>query len=393
MQVIKNAIYIGYKDMLEFTRSKIRLVMTIIMPFFMMIMTGSIYPSESGVKNIPIGLVVEEPSPSSDLIVNSINTLNDEKSFFEIKKFDSEAEIESQVKEGKIDGGLIISKEFNEDLMSGKQGEVIIFQDDTNPQISSVLTGVFNQIVDQVSFSVAVKNVSEISQASGQENSANPLSIVKPYITKTKSLLGGETNYFQFVAPGTMMMVVLMGIMTGLPRAISFERESGTLDGLLAAPISTMSIIIGKTLAQIIRGIIQATVILLLSIFLFGVTINGSILLVFFLLFIGVYSITGLGIALTSLAPDQEAATMLISTIMFPMMFLSGIFFPVEQMPPFAQAISKILPLTYSIDSLRKVITLGAGIGDLTSDIIILLVFGTVMLFVAVPLFKKMMTK
>jgi len=259
--------------------------------------------------------------------------------------------------------------------------------------MSQVISSVLNQIIETTSLSIAMQNVSIIQNANGDISATEPLSLIRPLVTKTQNLLGGEINYFQFVAPGTMMMVVLMGIMTGLPRAISFERESGTLDGLLVAPISTISIIVGKTLAQIIRGILQATVILLISVFVFGVTINGSIALVFFLLLLGVYSITGLGIALTSLASDQEAATMLISTIMFPMIFLSGVFFPVEQMPSFIQTVSKFLPLTYAIDALRRAITLGASFSDLTQEMLILSVFGTVMLMISVPLFKKMMTK
>lgn len=393
MQLIRNALYIGYKDMLEFTRSRIRLVMTIIMPLFMMIMMGSIYPSDSGIKNIPIGVVVEEPSSITELITSSIDTMNEENDFFEITSLQSITQIEDYLYKGNIHGGIIIPKEFTQKVMQKEQGEIIIYQDDTNPQMSQVISSVLNQIIETTSLSIAMQNVSIIQNANGDISATEPLSLIRPLVTKTQNLLGGEINYFQFVAPGTMMMVVLMGIMTGLPRAISFERESGTLDGLLVAPISTISIIVGKTLAQIIRGILQATVILLISVFVFGVTINGSIALVFFLLLLGVYSITGLGIALTSLASDQEAATMLISTIMFPMIFLSGVFFPVEQMPSFIQSVSKFLPLTYAIDALRRAITLGASFSDLTSEMLILSIFGTVMLIISVPLFKKMMTK
>jgi len=379
--------------MLEFTRSRIRLVMTIIMPLFMMIMMGSIYPSDSGIKNIPIGVVVEEPSSITELITSSIDTMNEENDFFEITSLQSITQIEDYLYKGNIHGGIIIPKEFTQKVMQKEQGEIIIYQDDTNPQMSQVISSVLNQIIETTSLSIAMQNVSIIQNANGDISATEPLSLIRPLVTKTQNLLGGEINYFQFVAPGTMMMVVLMGIMTGLPRAISFERESGTLDGLLVAPISTISIIVGKTLAQIIRGILQATVILLISVFVFGVTINGSIALVFFLLLLGVYSITGLGIALTSLASDQEAATMLISTIMFPMIFLSGVFFPVEQMPSFIQTVSKFLPLTYAIDALRRAITLGASFSDLTQEMLILSVFGTVMLMISVPLFKKMMTK
>ncbi|MGA3289252.1 MAG: ABC transporter permease, partial [Candidatus Bathyarchaeia archaeon] len=101
----------------------------------------------------------------------------------------------------------------------------------------------------------------------------------------------------------------------------------------------------------------------------------------------------GLGIVLTSLAKDQETAQMMMMTLMFPMMFLSGVMFPISQMPWYMQDISKFLPLTYASDAMRKVMVLGAGVGDISTDLIILIAFGVIMIAIAVPLFRRMMTR
>jgi ABC-2 type transport system permease protein len=81
------------------------------------------------------------------------------------------------------------------------------------------------------------------------------------------------------------------------------------------------------------------------------------------------------------------------TTIMFPMLFLSGVFFPIEQMPWFMQTISKFLPLTYVADALRKVMVLGADVSMITTELAILIGFGTVMIAIAVPVFKRAMTQ
>jgi ABC-2 type transport system permease protein len=78
---------------------------------------------------------------------------------------------------------------------------------------------------------------------------------------------------------------------------------------------------------------------------------------------------------------------------MFPMMFLSGVFFPIQQMPWYMQDISKVLPLTYASDALRKVMVLGAGIPQISTDLIVLIVFGIVMIAIALPVFRRMMTR
>jgi ABC-2 type transport system permease protein len=181
--------------------------------------------------------------------------------------------------------------------------------------------------------------------------------------------------------------------MTGLPVAISQEREVGTMDGMMVAPINRLSIILGKALGQTGRGLIQGVIVMALAMGLFGVLIHGSIVLVAALLLLGVFSFVGLGIVLTSLAKDQETAQMMMMTLMFPMMFLSGVMFPLQQMPWYMQDIAKFLPLTYAADAMRKVMVLGAGVSAISTDLIILIAFGAIMIAIAVPLFRRIMTR
>jgi ABC-2 type transport system permease protein len=190
-----------------------------------------------------------------------------------------------------------------------------------------------------------------------------------------------------------VMLTVMMSVMTGLPVAISQEREVGTMDGMMVAPINRLSIILGKALGQTGRGLIQGVIVMALAMGLFGVLIHGSIVLVAALLLLGVFSFVGLGIVLTSLAKDQETAQMMMMTLMFPMMFLSGVMFPLQQMPWYMQDIAKFLPLTYAADAMRKVMVLGAGVSAISNDLIILIAFGVVMIAIAVPLFRRMMTR
>jgi ABC-2 type transport system permease protein len=216
---------------------------------------------------------------------------------------------------------------------------------------------------------------------------------VKPYNVETAGVISGDFSYFDFVAPGIMAMTVMMSVMTGLPAAISHEKEVGTLDGMMAAPINRLAIILGKTLAQMARGMLQGILILTLAVALFGVTIHGSILLVFALLILGVFSFVGLGVVITSFAKDQETAMMLMTTLIFPMLFLSGVFFPIQQMPWYMQSISKVLPLTYIASALRKVMVLGADVPAITTELAVLIVFGVIMTTIAVPVFKRAMTR
>ena len=268
-------------------------------------------------------------------------------------------------------------------------GSLQFIIDQSNPQLSVAMESVLSTIIEQMGTQMAIHNLNTTYNVS----IATATTMVKPYTVEFKGIVPGESNYFQFVAPGITAMVVIMALMTGLPHAISYEKDTGTLDGMLVAPIHQLSIILGKVMAQTVRGMIQGFIILILAVVLFGVVIEGSIFLVIFLILLTVFSFVGLGILITSFTENEETATMVMMSLMFPMMFLSGVFFPLQQMPWYMQGIAQFLPLTYATTALRKVMVLGANISAVSTEIMVLIIFGLVLLLVAVPMFKKAMCK
>jgi ABC-2 type transport system permease protein len=298
-------------------------------------------------------------------------------------------DIKTKLQDSDINGGIIIPENFSQNLMTGKQGYITIVIDQSNPQMSLTMEGVMSQVVSMMGTQTAIHTLNVTYHVSTDTAG----SIITPYKTEFKGIVPGEPNYFQFVAPGIICMVVMMALMTGLPHAISYEKDIGTLDGMLVAPINRLSIILGKVMAQTVRGMIQGFIILLLAIGLFGVVVQGSILLVVFLVLLTVFSFVGLGILITSFTDREETATMVMMTLMFPMMFLSGVFFPLQQMPWYMQDIAHFLPLTYATTAMRKVMVLGAGIDAVFLEVAILIGFGIVMLAIAVPMFKKAMSR
>jgi len=298
-------------------------------------------------------------------------------------------DVRSMIRAGEVEGGIIIASNFTSSLMTGKQGTITIVTDQSNPQMSMLLQIALKEMFEQMGTVMAQQYVH--NQLGVDEG--NALMVVKPYSVQTEGAVSGSFSYFDFIAPGLMAMTVMMSVMTGLPAAISHEREVGTLDGMMVAPVNRLAVILGKTLAQTARGMLQGSIILALAVVLFGVTIHGSILLIFTLLLLGVFSFVGLGIVITSFAKDQETAMMVMMALMFPMMLLSGVFFPIQQMPWYMQDISQVLPLTYAATALRKVMVLGASISMITTELAVLIGFGVVMTIIAVPVFKRAMTR
>jgi ABC-2 type transport system permease protein len=327
---------------------------------------------------------------ASQTFLTILNGINNQTGMLDISNATDLAGLKESVQRGEIQGGIVIPSNFTQCILNGQQGTLIIVTDNSNPQVSAAMQTALAAVFQQMGTMLAQQNVMALNPAF---NATSALAIVQPYDIQVEGVVSGHSSYFDFIAPGIMAMTVMMSVMTGLPAAISQEKEVGTLDGMMVAPINRLSIIVGKTLAQTARGLLQGVIILVLASLLFGISIQGSILLVFALLLLGVFSFVGLGVVLTSFAKDQETATMVMMTLMFPMMFLSGVFFPVQQMPWYMQTISKALPLTYVADALRKVMVLGAGIPQITTELAVLIAFGVVMIAIAVPVFKRAMTR
>jgi ABC-2 type transport system permease protein len=394
MGVLSNSFRIAWKDLLELFRNRLGLVMLVLMPLFMMVMVGYIYPSNSTLSNVPVALANQDApftgSPAgSRAFLSILQGINNSTGMLTITNATGVDEIKDLVQKGDVEGGIVIPSNFTQSLISGEQGTVIIVTDLSNPQVSLTIQAALTAVFQQMGTELARNTVKGLNSTVNDNNS---LAIVQPYNIQTEGVVSGHFSYFDFIAPGIVAMTVMMSVMTGLPAAISHEREIGTLDGMMVAPINRLSIILGKTLAQTARGLLQGAIILTLATVLFGVTIHGSMLLVIGLLLLGVFSFVGLGVVLTSFAKDQETAMMLMMTLMFPMMFLSGVFFPIQQMPWYMQDISKILPLTYASQALRKVMVLGAGVPAIATELTVLIVFGTVMTAIALPVFRRAMT-
>jgi len=379
------------KDLLETTRSKMTLALMVIMPLLLMLMFGFIYPNNASMpQNLPVAVIDLSHSQDSASFLAQLQWLSNNSVKMDFHTVGSVDEARKMIDQGKINGAIIVPEGFEQAVSQGKSANVTVLYDNSNPQVGAQVMAEASGLIGGVS---GMKSAVTVMQLGAKANETlDPQAVLNPYSANAQGTIPGS-NYFDFLAPGMLIMVVMMSAMTGIPEGISQEKERGTFDGVLSAPISPVSVIIGKTVALTLGGFVQGIIIMILAVTLFGVHIQGSILLAFFLLFLGVFSFIGLGILFTSIAGDQKNSIMLINILIFPMMFLSGIMFPIQQMPWFMQWLSELIPVTYAADAMRKVMILNAGLQDVLPQIAILAVFGIITMAIALPVFKRSMTK
>jgi len=205
------------------------LVMLILMPLFMMGMVGYIFPSNSGMSNVPVALVnldaAQGNASLSTKFVAQLNALNNKTGMMDLSTVGSATDVKSNIQNGQQSAGIIIGSNFTSDLKTGKQADVTLVLDQSNPQTASLIETQLTQAIEQMGTQTATYGLNQTYKTPLNYSLAQ----VAPYNVQTTGIVPGQTtNYFEFVAPGIMGMVVMMSLMTGLPHAISFEREVGT---------------------------------------------------------------------------------------------------------------------------------------------------------------------
>jgi ABC-2 type transport system permease protein len=393
------AVGIARRDLLDLWRAKMLLFFFVLFPILLMSMFGFIYPPTpksnpatgnigTAFPNLPVSIVQMDDGQMANLVASQFIQISGQQHLFTVSEIASYQAARNQLVEGNLKGIIVIPQGFSDALAAGQPATVQVTVDETNPTTASVVQSEISAVFSIIGSSMSVQNINNMAG-----DGVNPAFILQPISVTRIPLISGVASSFEFLAPGFMALTVITGSLQGVASAISREKEQGTMDGLLASPIPHVSIILGKVAAQTVRGLIQGFLILGLSMILFGVQIYGSPIIMFFVLLLGTASFVGVGIILTAVAPDQETAQMMTMLLQFPMMFISGILFPLDQLPGWLQYIGKALPLYYAADALRKVIILNASLSAIMPDVIILIVYTFLTMTIAIPLFERAMKR
>lgn len=166
--------------------------------------------------------------------------------------------------------------------------------------------------------------------------------------------LSPGVNFLQFMYPGVVAMTVLTSsLFAGV--SVVWDREFGFLKEILVAPIGRTGIVLGKAIGATITALLQVLIMLILAPIL-GVPLTPVIILELIpMVIILSLGLSGLGILLATFMTSQQGFQLLIQLLIFPLIFLAGVFFPVNNVPIWLEVISKLNPLTYGVDAIRQI--------------------------------------
>jgi ABC-2 type transport system permease protein len=383
----KKIMWMIKKDLMVLWRHKPRLLSLFLFPIIMITLFG--YGMGGTINNIPVVVVDQSQGAISDATLAAIKSNN----LYDVKDIvtDPNKGLE-MVKSGQAKAAIILPKNLD-NLNDSSQKSIVVDVDSSDQLAASAIIPATQGLFSQINQQIAVQKLqsSPITVASNQVNGTEitPFQSILNTIDLQINKLYGNISYLNFLAPAIIGMTILFGCVFGMGEIVAGERERGELARLFMTPTSVSTVIGGKIISKLVQETGRGILLIVAAILLFGIIINGSMILTILLLILGALCFIGFGIMVSARVSSQEDFMQSVMPITMPMMFLSGVFYPIETMPWIFQKIAYILPLTYVNDALRAVMLKGSGIGDIWLDIAVLLGFTAVFFYLGVTKFNR----
>ncbi|CEN41187.1 ABC transporter permease [Capnocytophaga cynodegmi] len=356
------------KEFYHVFRDKKTLLMLFGLPIVLIVLFGFAITNE--IKNVKIVICDYAKDQATQQIINKLEAGNQ---FKVIKTIMSHTEIENAFKKENIKLAIIFPANFNKDLLHLNKAQVQIIADASDPNIANTLTNYATAIIMDY-------------QQELIENNTIPLRIVSEIRMLYNPELKGATNF----VPGIMALVLLLVCVLMTAVSIVREKETGTMEILLVSPISPFLVIISKAIPYFFLSLINLSVILILSVTLLEMPINGSLWLLIAESTLLIICALSLGLLISNNTQSQQSA-MLISMMgmLVPIMLFTGFMFPIENMPVPLQIVSNIFPSKWYYIIVKSIMIKGLGFSAIWKETLIL--FGTTcfLLFVSLKTFKN----
>lgn len=396
----KKIIWMFKKDLLVLWRHKPRLISLLLFPIIMITLFG--YGMGGTLDNIPVVIVEQSHGQLTDATLNAMKGM----SLYDIKDIITDPDKAKQmVQSGQVKAAIILPANYD-NITDSKPKSVVIDVDSSDQMATSAIVPATQALFNQINNKLAVEKLQAMNLTTSQAVSTSNIQAQQNLVQVTQprpinfqnimdsinyniNKLYGDIAYIDFLVPAIIGMTVLFGCMFGMGESLAGERERGELARLFMTPTSVATVVGGKIISKLTIEIVRAIILIVAAIVLFGIIINGSMALTLLILALGALCFVGFGIMISARVSTQEDYMQMVMPITMPMMFVSGVFYPIETMPWIFQKLAYILPLTYVNDALRAVMLKGVGIGGVWIDIVVLLGFTALFFALGVTRFNR----
>jgi ABC-2 type transport system permease protein len=356
------------KEGLQLRRDRVSLATMITIPLMQLLLFG--YAINTQPRDLPTAVLLQE---SSDVGRTIIRALENTKYFKITRQVHSEAEFDRLLQSGKVLFGVEIPADFERALRRGDRPALLVAADASDP----------------VAAGSALAALGTLVQTALQNDRAIPDSEAPPFEVRSHARYNPGALSQLNIVPGLLGTILTLTMLIFTALAVTRETERGTMEMLLAMPISPVEIMLGKIAPYVVIGFLQATLIVAAGYVLFEVPIVGNLGLLAVLTTLFIATNLSVGYTFSTLAQNQLQAVQMAMMFFLPNLLLSGFLFPFAGMPRWAQYVGEGLPLTHYLRIVRSIMLKGSTLSDLRYDSLALVVLMLVAMTIAVTRFRR----
>ena len=349
--LMKQFLVFTQKEFYHIFRDRWTTIVLMLLPVLMILLFG--YGITTEIKNTRFAVFDPSKDAGTREIINKIQ--NSE--YFTLEENLSDPNrIESIFKQGKTGFAIVFSEKFYQNLVHTGEAQILLVADGTDPNTAATLTNYASGIIRE--YLLELNHGREI-----------------PYQINTEvNLLYNPTLKGSYsTVPGVMGMILMLICAMMSSVSIAREKELGTMEVILVSPMPPILIILAKVVPYFAISLINFATVLCLAVFVLEVPIVGSLWLLILVSVIFIFVSLALGLLISSLVDSQIAALLFsVMGLMFPVIMLSGLMFPIENMPLILQGIAQIIPAKWYISATRNIMIKGVGIASIAKELIVL---------------------
>jgi len=375
--------HVASKEVRQLVRDRRSLALILVMPIVLTFLFGKAL--ETGeIRDIPAVILNLDGSPESHLVVTAFSTYDEVRIEREVATL---AEAQDLLANGKIKAAIIIPEGFMRQIESGQEAELQLLLDGTDNTSAPMVEGVAQQVIRRYNTQRAIKGL--------WERGVRPdrgLRLIRPVYVQSEIRFNPGRQYLGYVMPGviglTLQLLTVMLMAITIPR----ERERGTLDQLMASPITRTELILGKLLPYFGISVLNVGTILFVADRWFGIPVTERLAVL--LLLCCLFALTSLatGLLISAVSRTQFQAVQIAVFYVLPVFMLSGAYAPIEAIPDYIRPVSHLFPLMYFSRTVRAVTLRGAELVQIWQDVVILGGFAVVFLYWAILSVHKRVT-
>lgn len=369
------------KEFAHIRRQPSTIFFMLVVPVMQTIIFG--YAIDTQIEHIPmVVLDLDGRSASRELV----SALENTRRFELVGRVNSAAAFNREMSSGRAKVGVKIPPDYSDRLVRGQQTSVQVLIDGSDSQVATTALSTAQLLGLNLSINLARQKGEATGLAPSRDEtgrSALPIDI------RPRLLYNPDLQSAHFFVPGLVGIILQLVTLFLTSFAVVRERELGTLEQLFVTPVSRTGLLLGKLTPYAVVGMVETLLVLAVMIYVFKVPIRGDATLLISLSALFMVTSLGLGLFVSTISRTQLEAVQFAFVVMLPSVLLSGFVFPRSEMPLPIYLVTFAIPVTYFIEILRGVVLRGAGLADLSSPVLGLIICCIVVLSVSIARFRK----